>query len=178
VQPRLFWLVAPAVLVGAPAHAEQYLTIAQAQAALFPAGTGFTRLDITLSPAQIEAIEDDSGQRVREPKPAVWRARAGDKPAGWFLVDNVIGKHEFITYALALDAAGAVQGIEILDYRETYGDEIRRAEWRMQFLGKRHGDAFKLGGTIRNITGATLSCRNVMNGVLRLLSMRSLVLSK
>lgn len=178
MRPRLLCLVAPAVLVGAPVHAEQYLSVAQAQAALFPAGTSFARLDITLSPAQIEAIEDDSGQRVREPKPAVWRARAGDKPAGWFLVDDVIGKHEFITYALALDAAGAVQGIEILDYRETYGGEIRRAEWRMQFLGKRHGDAFKLGGNIRNITGATLSCRNVMNGVQRLLSMQSLVLAK
>jgi hypothetical protein len=178
VPPRLAWLVAPAALVAAPAHAEQYLTVAQAQAALFPAGTGFTRLEVALGPAQIEAIEDDSGQRVREAKPAVWIARAGTRPTGWFFVDHVIGKHEFITYALALDAAGAVQGIEILDYRETYGGEIRRAEWRMQFLGKRHGDAFKLGGDIRNITGATLSCRNVMNGVRRLLSMQSLVLAK
>ncbi|HEX5091228.1 MAG TPA: FMN-binding protein [Burkholderiales bacterium] len=171
--PRIVWLAAPAVLA-APAHATQYLTVEQAQAALFPAGTRLAPQDIALSEAQIAAIEEDSGQRVRQAKPAAWRSPDG----GWFFVDEVVGKHEFITYALALDASGAVRGIEILDYRETYGGEIRRAEWRMQFLGKRRGDAFKLGGNIRNITGATLSCRNVMNGVKRLLSLHALVLAK
>jgi len=178
VQRPIVWLISPAVLVAAPAHAERYLTVEQAQAALFPAGTRFSAQAVALSAAQVEAIEEDSGQRVREANPAVWRAEGPRGPRGWFLVDNVIGKHEFITYAVALDATGAVHGIEILDYRESYGGEIRRAEWRMQFLGKRHGDAFKLGGNIRNITGATLSCRNVMNGVKRLLSLHALVLAK
>lgn len=178
MRPPLVWLVAPAVLVAAPAHAERYLTLEQAQAVLFPAGTRFTAREVALSAAQVEAIEEDSGQRVREAQPAVWRAEGPSGPVGWFLVDNVIGKHEFITYAAAIDATGAVRGIEILEYRESYGGEIRRAEWRMQFLGKRHGDAFKLGGNIRNITGATLSCRNVMNGVKRLLSLHALALTK
>ena len=178
MRPPIVWLVAPAALVAAPAHATQYLTIEQAQAALFPPGTRFTAQAIALSAAQVEAIEEDSGQRVREVKPAVWVARTGERATAWFLVDHVIGKHEYITYALALGADGSVRGIEILDYRETYGGEIRRAEWRIQFLGKRHGDAFKLGGNIRNITGATLSCRNVMNGVKRLLSLHALVLAK
>jgi Na+-translocating ferredoxin:NAD+ oxidoreductase RnfG subunit len=178
MDPWIRWLAAPVAVVAAPACATQYLTVAQAQAALFPAGTRFTAQALTLSEAQREAIEDASGQRVREARPQVWRALEGDQPAGWFFVDQVIGKHEFITYALALDAGGAVRGIEVLDYRETYGGEIRSAEWRRQFAGKRRGDAFKLGDTIRNITGATLSCRNVMNGVKRLLSMHALVLAK
>ena len=98
------------------------------------------------------------------------------KPAGWFFVDRVIGKHELITYALALGADGAVRGIEIMDYRESRGGEIRTAAWRSQFVGKHYGDKLALGDTIRNITGATLSCRNVTNGVKRLLATYALAL--
>lgn len=170
------WIAAPVVVVAAPAYAVQYLTAEQAQAALFPAGTSFAVHPLELTEAQREAIERDSDQRVREARPQVWQALQAGRPAGWFFVDRVIGKHEFITYALALGADGAVLGIEIMDYRETYGGEIRNAAWRSQFVGKHHGDAFKLGDTVRNITGATLSCRNVMNGVKRLLAMHALVL--
>jgi len=178
VEPWIRWLAAPACLVAAPVHAVQYLTVEQAQQALFPAAMRFAPQPLELSAAQIDAIEDLSGQRVRNAKPQVWRAFDGSRPAGWFFVDQVIGKHEFITYALALDADGAVRGIEVMDYRETYGGEIRNEAWRSQFAGKRQGDALKLGENIRNITGATLSCRNVTNGVKRLLAMHALLLRK
>lgn len=147
-------------MVAAPAYAVQYLTVEQAQAALFPQGTTFA-----LHPVE-----------VTEARPQVWQAMRGGKPAGWFFVDRVIGKHEFITYALALGADGAVRGIEIMDYRESRGGEIRNAAWRNQFVGKHYGDELRLGDTIRNITGATLSCRNVTNGVKRLLATYALVL--
>jgi Na+-translocating ferredoxin:NAD+ oxidoreductase RnfG subunit len=180
MEPWIRWIAAPVAVVAAPAYALQYLTVEQAQAALFPAGTAFAAHALELDDKQTDAIEEASGQRVRERQPQVWRAlegeKAGGRPAGWFIVDQVIGKHEFITYALAIGADGAVRGIEVLDYRETYGGEIRNAGWRRQFAGKRHGDEFKLGRSIANITGATLSCRNVMNGVKRLLAMHALVL--
>jgi Na+-translocating ferredoxin:NAD+ oxidoreductase RnfG subunit len=175
MRPWIQWVTVPA-LVAAPAYAVQYLTAEQAQEALFPPGTRFVPHPLELDAAQREAIEEASGQRVRERKPQVWQALAGERPAGWFFVDQVIGKHEFITYALAVGPDGAVRGIEVMDYRETYGGEIRNAEWRRQFTGKRHGDGLKLGSDIRNISGATLSCRNVTNGVKRLLAMRALVL--
>jgi Na+-translocating ferredoxin:NAD+ oxidoreductase RnfG subunit len=176
MEPWIRWLVAPACLVAAPVHAVQYLTLEQAQQALFPAATRFAAQQLELSAAQVSAIEELSGQRVRNAKPDIWRAFEGSRAAGWFFVDQVIGKHEFITYALALDAEGVVRGIEVMDYRETYGGEIRNEAWRSQFAGKRQGDAFKLGDNIRNITGATLSCRNVANGVKRLLALHALVL--
>lgn len=170
------WLLAPAIVIATPAYAVQYLSVEQAQAALFPGATSFAIHPVELTAAQRGAIERDSGQRVRETRPQVWQALQAGNPAGWFFVDRVIGKHEFITYALALGADGAVRGIEILDYRETYGSEIRNAAWRGQFVGKHPGDALKLGDTIRNITGATLSCRNVTNGVKRLLATYARVL--
>jgi Na+-translocating ferredoxin:NAD+ oxidoreductase RnfG subunit len=177
MEPWIRWIAAPPLIVAsASAYAVQYLTVEQAQAALFPANTRFAAHRVELSGEQSRAIEEVSEQRVRESRPQVWQAFDGEHPAGWFFVDHVIGKHEFITYALAIGGDGAVRGIEIMDYRETYGGEIRNPGWRGQFAGKRHGDSLKLGATIRNITGATLSCRNVMNGVRRLLAMHALVL--
>jgi Na+-transporting NADH:ubiquinone oxidoreductase subunit NqrC len=96
--------------------------------------------------------------------------------AGWVVQDEVYGKHEFITYAVALDASGAVRGVEILDYRETHGREVRNPNWRAQFNGKRHGAPLKLDEDIQNISGATLSCKHINEGVRRILALHAAVL--
>ena len=90
----------------------------------------------------------------------------------------MIGKHEFITYATAISPDGHVLGIEILSYRETHGGQVREATWRKQFVGKTLSDPFKLDQDVSNISGATLSCRNVMDGVKRLLAIHKLFLAK
>jgi Na+-translocating ferredoxin:NAD+ oxidoreductase RnfG subunit len=86
------------------------------------------------------------------------------------MVDQVLGKHEYITYALGLNASGSVKQIEILDYRETYGYQVRDPSWREQFVGKTVNAPLKLEGDIRNISGATLSSRHITEGVKRLLA--------
>jgi Na+-transporting NADH:ubiquinone oxidoreductase subunit NqrC len=70
-----------------------------------------------------------------------------------------------------------VKDVEILDYRETYGDQVRHPEWRAQFVGRRHGAKLKLTDDIKNISGATLSCLHVTDGVKRLLATHALVLA-
>jgi len=141
------FLAAPLVIAVPAAHATTYLTVEQAQESLFP-GASFTALELK--------------RRER-----VWRAL----PGGWFIVDEVLGKHELITYAVALDTQGRVRGVEILEYRESHGGEIRDAKWRVQFLGKMAADPLQLDRDIRNISGATLSCRHVTDGVKRLLAL-------
>jgi hypothetical protein len=103
----------------------------------------------------------------------VWRAPGG----GWMFVDQVIGKHEFITYAVALEPDGTVRQVEIMEYRESYGGEVRNGRWRKQFAGKKAGDALAIDEDIRNISGATLSCTHLTDGVRRLLATYATVLS-
>ena len=173
----LIWLSVPALAAAAlPAHAVQYLTLEQAQHALFPDAGSFTDARVLLSTEQRRAIEQTSKTRVRGAELAAWRVEAGGKLAGWFLVDEVYGKHEFITYAVALDATGAVRGIEIMDYRETHGGQVRNANWRAQFTGKRAGAPLELDQDIKNISGATLSCKHIADGVRRLLASYEAVL--
>jgi hypothetical protein len=159
------WLAPLPALIAGPALGETYLTLAQAQAQMFP-GDSLTKLSVELDAAQAAAIADASGVALRDRKPKVWRASGG----GWFFVDQVLGKHEYITYALALDAAGAVRAVEVLDYRESWGGGIRDARWRAQFTGKTAAAPLKLGQDIANLSGATLSCRHVTEGVRRLLA--------
>ncbi len=164
------WLAAPLLVAPLVVQATQYLTVEQAQRLLFPAATGYAPEPLELTPAQASAVEQASGTQVVNRKPQIWRAMAGDTPLGRLFVDQVYGKHEFITYALAVTADGKVAGVEILDYRETHGDEVRQPRWRAQFLGKGATDAVKLGSDIQNISGATLSCRHLTDGVRRLLA--------
>ncbi|MBI1840658.1 MAG: FMN-binding protein [Verrucomicrobia bacterium] len=170
--------VSAILLSAATVHGASYHTVESAQKACFPEGAEFIPVPLTLTKEQMKAIEKDSGVRVRLSEQKVWRATRNGKPAGWFIVDEVLGKHEFITYALALDAAGGVKSVEVMNYRETYGYEIRNTDWRAQFLGKKHGARLKLDEDIQNVSGATLSCRHITDGVKRLLSLHELVLKK
>ncbi len=159
------------IVLVAPARAVTYLSVEQAQQAIFP-GAKFTPDFRKLTDAEVARIEKESDTTAYSREVKCWKVDAG----GWFIVDEVIGKHEFITYAVGLDAGGAVQGIEIMDYRETHGGEIRQPSWRAQFHGRKHGEALKLEDDIQNISGATLSCKHVTDGVRRLLTFYDLVL--
>jgi Na+-transporting NADH:ubiquinone oxidoreductase subunit NqrC len=152
-------------LAPSPVCAQHFLSVEQAQAAMFP-GESLTAQRVILTAEQEKAIERDSGVRVREKKVRVWRASGG----GTFIVDQVRGKHEMITWALALQKDGSVKQIDVLDYRETYGYEIKHPRWRAQFTGKVFGARLKLHEDIQNISGATLSCRHIADGVKRLLA--------
>ena len=176
--PTAWYALVPiALMAPAPAAATIYLSLAGAQQALFPGAEMIDR-SIALNDAQRKAIAKAAGAPGYDRTQRIWEARAGGRRQGWFMLDRVIGKHDFITYALALSADGAVRGIEILDYRETYGGEVRNAAWRMQFAGKRDDDRVALGKDIRNISGATLSSRHVTDGVRRLLMTWQMLLAK
>jgi hypothetical protein len=177
----IHWLapvaIAPAAIVVAQhCYAAQYLTLEQAQAAIFPEAHEFVAAPVLLNRDQARRVEQLGGVYVRVPEQQVWLARAPAGLLGWFIVDEVYGKHEFITYAVGLNGDGSVRQVEVMHYREAYGYEIRNAAWRRQFVGKRQGDALKLDQDIRNISGATLSCRHIAEGVRRLLALHEVAL--
>lgn len=156
---------APLAIFAPAALATVYLNAEQAQQAIFPGAT-FKPTRIVLTDAQATAIESRSDVNVRTRELKAWRVAGG----GWFIVDEVVGKHEFITYAIGLNSDGSVKQIEIMDYRESYGYQIRDPRWRAQFAGKTSSAPLKLDRDIQNISGATLSCRHIADGVKRILA--------
>ncbi len=171
----LFKGLAPALALSGPSvlYAEVFLTVEQAKSVLFP-GEKLTSVPVTLTSEQKKAIARASDVRVREDKVNAFRASSG----GWLILDNVIGKHEFIEFALALKADGSVKGVEVMTYRETYGHEVRNPKWRAQFTGRTAAQTVKIDADIKNISGATLSCVHLTDGVRRLLHTWALVLKE
>lgn len=171
LDPRLLLAVPLGLTSIVPAQARVYFTLEQAQQAMLP-GQRLVPVPLRLTAAQQDAIEQRAG-RLRDGWPQVWRAVGSGST---FLVDQVLGKHEFITYALVIDRAGAVRGLEIMEYRESYGDEIRDPAWRGNFLGKTAASPLKLDADIPNISGATLSSKHVTEGVRRMLALYDVAL--
>ncbi len=152
-------------------QAKTYLDIEQAQKLLF-GNEKLTPVTVQLSEEVKSVMQERSS--VHEPfKPDhIWRTADG----AYFIIDEVIGKHEHIKYATAINSDGSVRLIEILEYTESYGDEVRQISWRNQFIGKKSQDPIKLNKDIQNISGATLSCKHLADGVKRVMTMYELVL--
>lgn len=132
------WAWLPVAAISTSAYATTYFTVEQAQKAIFP-GVSLT----------------STGQ------PGVWRTSNG----GLFIVDKVVGKHEYITIAVGINANGTVKQVEIMQYNESYGYEVRNAAWRAQFVGKSVSSPLQLNGDIKNISGATLSSKHITDGI-------------
>ena len=165
----MYWKPNPLLIIGlaavsAPivAHAKIYVSVEQAQKILLP-NKPLTKNPIIITDDLQDRMRSASSIRHPFQGDRIWRATDG----GWFIVDEVVGKHEMITYAVALSPSGAVTGIEILDYVESYGYEVAEAQWRNQFIGKAAADPIKLNKDIQNIGGATLSCKHLTDGVKR-----------
>ena len=155
-------LSAGLVLGGQKVFAKTFLSAEQARQVMWP-DLVMEAFEVTLTKSQMKSIKKASKTRVRSNILKGFKSKSGE----YLIVDQVIGKHEFIDLAVGLDAQGQVKGIEILTYRESYGDEIMNPKWRDQFTGK-GAEVLVLDEQIKNISGATMSCRHVTDGVNRL----------
>ena len=61
---------------------------------------------------------------------------------------------------------------QIWNMRDVYtgpnGGEVRLPAWRQQFVGKTVQSPIKVGSDIANISGATLSCTHLTEGIKRI----------
>ena len=162
LNPAFLALLGPTVAL--TAHAEVYMSSQQALEQIFP-GAKAEKSFVTLTDDEVAQIQKRSGQEVRNKKIEIWK----DKNHDVLYVDQVLGKHEFITFAVGIQANGKVKGIEILEYRESYGQQVRQPAWKNQFNEKDTSSPLTLEKDIKNISGATLSSLHITNGVRRLL---------
>ena len=153
------WLSIGSAALGATAvvQAAQYATLDVAAKRAFPEATAFR-----------EQLVPEEGRATP------WRmlvALKDDKVLGAVIADAVIGKFELIDYAVGVGSDGKVRNVEILTYRESHGYEIKLPAWRAQFAGKGAQAPLRVGEDIANISGATLSCTHVTDGVRRIVAL-------
>lgn len=150
------------------AFAVDYLNAEQAQKLLFPEADQVIQKTVQLGNNQLQALAKRAGIAARSAQWTVQIPSKAGKPLGILVMDNVVGKFELITYATALDLDGKVRQVEIMSYRESHGGEIRLPAWRKQFVGKSANTGLNAGADIANISGATLSCQHLTDGVRRI----------
>lgn len=160
-----------ATVPGSLAIASSYLTVEAAQRALFPQAQEFTALTLSPTPAQLSLVAHSGGPQAAHGELRAWAVKREGAVIGHVFVDNVVGRQDFITYAVGIDAQGALLPVEILEYRESHGGEIRNERWLAQFAGKRSPEALRFRTDIKNIAGATLSSEHVTAGVRRILAL-------
>ena len=162
---------AAAVSAAAPASAfaVDYLSAEQAAKLMFPDADAFEARDVSLDAATLQQLATQ-GVDTRSARWPVRVAKQGGNTLGYVVTDAVIGKVELIDYAVGIALDGSVKQIEILSYRESHGFEVRLPAWRKQFIGKGAGSAIQVGEDIANISGATLSCTHVTDGVRRIVA--------
>lgn len=170
-----FPLAGIAVAAASNAFAIEYLTVEAARQLMFPSASNFTLERPTITRNQLRAIDASTHATSQARQFLIFRAESDRRLLGRLYVDEVIGKSELITYAVAVAPDGAVKQVEILAYRESHGYEVRDPRWRAQFAGKRASSPVMLDDDIANISGATLSSRHVTDGVRRILALDALI---
>jgi Na+-translocating ferredoxin:NAD+ oxidoreductase RnfG subunit len=163
-----------AAAVPTSAFAIDYMSAAQAARLMFPDADAFEPHGLTLDATQLRQLEAQ-GVRGRSANWQVLVARHAGATLGYVVADAVIGKVELIGYAVGIALDGSVKQVEILSYRESHGFEIRLPAWRRQFVGKGPASELRVGEDIENISGATLSCTHVTDGVRRIVAVIALV---
>lgn len=133
----------------------------------FRASERVTHLRVAPSGEQRARVEARIGRSLPKPSYTFFVATSGDKIDGYALFDDQIGQHEPISFATFFDVQGRVTRVEIVAYREAYGDGIRDERFRKQFVGRSARSSFRHGEDIDAVSGATISSRSMCIGVAR-----------
>ena len=174
VYGRLFWILFTLFLTFTPlfeGEAMVYLTTDQALKLAFPDAQRIESVMISLNQQQRVQIEKRAHTRVRFSKMKVHIGMARGKRLGYAMIHHVKGKALPITFMTVIGPKGKVKRVEILAYRESHGGEIRYPSFLKQFVGKGISDPIRNKRDIRNISGATISCRAIADGVRTLLAL-------
>lgn len=154
-------IVLACMLVALPASAEHvYLREADAAHELFAPTATATRQALELTEPERASLGKALGWRVDGRTYPYLEVRNRSELVGMIFLLDVIGQSEPITFAVAVTSAGKIQGVRVMVYRETHGDEIEAQRFRAQFVGKSAKDALTLGKDIDAISGATISSRS------------------
>ena len=87
------------------------------------------------------------------------------------LLDDQRGQHEPIDFGVLIGRDLVVRRVEILVYREAYGDGIKAPAFRKQFIGLNPRSPLRPGRDIQIVSGATISTRAITTGVKRALAL-------
>jgi Na+-translocating ferredoxin:NAD+ oxidoreductase RnfG subunit len=96
----------------------------------------------------------------------IFKALANDQPIGYAIHGYAYGYHGIVHTLVATDTDFKVKSVQIISHSETdgYSERFASRSFLHEFIGKAVGH-LQLGSGIDAVSGATVSCRAVANGV-------------
>ena len=170
------WVTAVVASIGAcafangicnPACAKDFWTPQALLSAHFRSSERVGYVRVHLDAGQRKRVETRLGRALPKAEYTFFVASSHGHTDGYALFDEQIGQHEPITFATFFDAEGRIESVEVVAYREPYGDGIRAERFRRQFVGRSAQSQFRPGSDIDAISGATISSRSMCVGVER-----------
>ncbi|NUN12428.1 MAG: FMN-binding protein [Myxococcales bacterium] len=120
------------------------------------------KIDSNKRKALAERLGYDPPKDVR-----VFYGTRDGKIDGFAIIDNELGQHMPITFAVLVDKDGVIQRTEVMVYRESHGSEVQDQRFRNQFCGKSSKNLIRTGRDIDAVSGATISSSSLAKGVKR-----------
>jgi electron transport complex protein RnfG len=164
------WAALWLVVLGATAayaNAKDFTTPQALLSEQFHGSERVTYLRVRLEPSQRAHVEGRLGRALPKPEYTFFVATTHGQIDGYALFDDQLGQHEPISFATFFDATGQITRVEIVAYREPFGDGVRAERFRKQFVGRSAQSHFRTGSDIDIISGATISSRSLCIGVER-----------
>jgi hypothetical protein len=162
------WLVcAVAVCSAGGARATDFFTPRALLSQHFHDSERVSYVRINLTSAQRAHVEARLGRALPKPSYTFFVAATRGQVDGYALFDEQVGQHEPISFVTFFDSEGRVTDVQVVAYREPYGDGIRGARFRKQFVGRSVSSQFRPGTDIDAVSGATISSRSMCIGVER-----------
>jgi Na+-translocating ferredoxin:NAD+ oxidoreductase RnfG subunit len=151
----------------APARADVFFTVRDLLAQQFKSSECVSFVHQKPTAAQRQKLEQRLGQQLPKDDYVIYVAKTGEHVDGYAVFDEERGQHELISFGAFFDADGRVTRVEVMAYREPYGDGIRAARFRQQFVGRSGKSSFAPDRDIDAVSGATISSRSMCMGVQR-----------
>lgn len=156
------WLLCSFVAFG-----EDYLSKDEALKMAFPDADSFKMHRMIATKAQRAKLSEKLGVPLPSRFFKYYIVEQKGEIIGRAIAEEADGKYHPFGYLLALDKDHQVRSVEILNYHEKYGFEVKQETFTKQFKGLDSGNMQKRAHDIRIISGATISCRSLIKSVQR-----------
>lgn len=162
------------VLTAVEGQARLLLTQKQALDLAFPAGTSVERKTAYLTDEQVKAAAGLAKAKVES---KVWTYYAGSSSGtavGWAYFDRVIVRTMPATVMAAVAPDGTLKFLEVLTFDEP-DDYKSSPRWLAQLKGRPLDGDLRVGGVLRNQTGATLTSASFAEAARRMLAVHAVL---
>ena len=162
------------VMTAVEGQARLLLTQKQALSLAFPAEATVERKTAFLTDAQFQEAAVLAKAKVESKVWTYYTATSSGAAAGWAYFDRVIVRTMPATVMAAVAPDGTLKFLEVLTFDEP--DDYRASpRWLAQFKGRPLDQDLRVGGVLRNQTGATLTSAVLAEASRRMLAVHAVL---